>query len=169
MNMKVEDTKKIKGITLIALMITVVILLILVGISVYEGSSMIKKAQLEEIKTNMLLIQAKSKEYVEEAIFKMGINPTDEKKNEVRQEVYVNEAGLEKAGSIPSQFGFSDTSLSYWLTLTAQENWGLSELELEEGEKYLIRFNEENETVEVYNTLGYDGLYSLEEINKVEI
>ncbi len=46
--------------------------------------------------------------------------------------------------------------------------WGLDGLELEEGEYYLIKFDDTNATVEVYNTLGYDGKYSLTEIDSIE-
>ena len=67
------------GVTLISLSITIVILLILAGIALYSGSDTIKKAQLEELKTNMLLIQAKAREYVEDANFKMGVNPDEAK------------------------------------------------------------------------------------------
>ena len=55
---------KNKGITLVALTITIIILLIIAGISISVGKSMIKKANLEELKTNMLLIKTKGKEYV---------------------------------------------------------------------------------------------------------
>ena len=65
--MKVKNNK---GITLIALTITIIILLILASITIYSGKESIKKAQLESLKTNMLLIKAKAKEYVEQASFK---------------------------------------------------------------------------------------------------
>ena len=53
--MKVKNNK---GITLIALTITIIILLILASITIYSGKESIKKAQLESLKTNMLLIKA---------------------------------------------------------------------------------------------------------------
>ena len=65
-----KNIKKENGITLIALGVTIIVLLIIASIGVYSGKETIKKAQLEEMRTNMLLIQAKSKEYVEEANFK---------------------------------------------------------------------------------------------------
>ena len=161
--------KNTNGVTLVALVITVIILLIIASIGVYSGKEVIKRAQLESLRTNMLLIQAKSKEYVEQAIFKMGINPDETKKETVRQEVYVQDAGLEKANEIPSQFEISDSSTCYWLTKASQDKWGLDDIELEAQEKYLIKFDETNEEVEVYNTLGFDGKYSLTNINQIEI
>ena len=64
--------EKNNGVTLLALVITIVVLLIIAGITVYEGKETINRSKLEELRTNMLLIQAKSKEYVEEANFKIG-------------------------------------------------------------------------------------------------
>lgn len=157
-----------EGITLVALTITIIVLLIIAGITIYGSKDTIKKAKLEELKTNMLLIQAKAREYVEDATFKMGINPDENKKNEVRQQVYVEEAKLEKANSVPTDFKISDTTTCYWLTKEAQTNWGLNKMQVESNERYLIKFNENDVTVEVYNSLGYDGNYSLADIDNIQ-
>ena len=51
-----------KGVTLATLVITIVVLLILSGITINYGVSNIKRAKIQNIKTNMLLIEAKTKE-----------------------------------------------------------------------------------------------------------
>lgn len=169
-----EMKNKTQGITIIALVITVIIMLIIASITIYSGKDTIKMAQLEELKTNMLLIEAKAREYVEEATFNMGINPDETKKEEVRNQVYGNGseegAQLEKAdeSSIPSKFGIIDPTTCYWLTETTLEKWGLNEIELKADEKYLIQFNEADVTVEIYNTIGYDGIYSLTELEQIQ-
>ena len=164
--------KENKGITLVALVITIVVMIIIAGIAVYTGTDTIKKAKLEELKTNMLLIEAKAKGLVEEVNFKIGLTkPEDEgyqtKKDSAEQEVYVNGAKLKKATNIsaPSSIPVSEC---YEVTQDAMNVWGLDGLELEEGEYYLIKFDDTNATVEVYNTLGYDGKYSLTEIDSIE-
>lgn len=167
--MSIKSMKnKTEGVTLIALSITVIVLLILVGITVYNSTDTIKRAKLEELKTNMLLIQAKAKKYVEDATFKMGINPDDNKKTEVREDVYVQGAKLEKASNVPADFKITDTSTCYWLTLEAQEEWGLEKIKVENNERYLIQFKEEDVTAEVYNSLGYNGNYSLTDIERIQ-
>lgn len=162
--------KKNRGVTLISLIITIIVLLIIAGISIHSGKEVIRKAQLEQLKTNMLLIKAKAKEYVEEANFKMGINPDDNKKSEVRKEVYINTAKLETAADIDSNDNIP-TAECYKLTKDAIDVWGLNEIEIEEGEDYLIQFKDTdnaNLSVEVYNTNGYNGKYSLTEIEQIE-
>ena len=64
--------KKNKGITMVALVITIVLLLILAGISIGTGGNIIKRTELENLKTGMLLIEVKGKEYVENANFNLG-------------------------------------------------------------------------------------------------
>ena len=160
--------KNEKGITLMALVITAIVLLILAGIGINYGSDTIKKATLEELRTNMLLVEAKAKEYVEEANFKMGISPDDNKKEEVRKEVYEDEAKMKPANGIsaPSSIPVNDC---YIVTEDTMSLWGLQDIKLEDGENYLIKFDDTNLTLEVYNTIGYDGHYSLAEIDKLEV
>ena len=78
------------GITLVSLVITIVVLIILAGIGANSGIKTIKKAKLEEIKTNMLLIEAKAREYMEEINHRMGIGSQEEKvarREESRKEI----------------------------------------------------------------------------------
>ena len=89
--------KKIKnqnGVTLLILVVMIIVMLIIAGITIYSGTGAIKRASLENLKTNLLLIQAKTKEYVEEVSFKMGTKPDEAKRTEIRKEVYETEGML---------------------------------------------------------------------------
>lgn len=179
MNIKIKEHKT-EGITLVALSITIIVLLILAGIAVYSGKETIQKAKLEELKTNMLLIKAKARESVEEANFKLGLNfdsTTEEgasKLSKVKQEIYEEKAGLKKASelqnvSIPIEV---DDSI-YYVTEDTMKKWGLDKIQLDNGEVYLIKFNEiktdKNEVgVEIYNNIGFDNRYSLTEIEQIQ-
>lgn len=159
------------GVTLISLVTTIIVLLILAGITVYSGKETIKKAKLEELRTNMLLIQAKAREYVEEANFKMGSSPDNTKRETVKVEVYETEAKLKKAEQgivAPSSIPLSEC---YQLTQEALTQWGLNKIELKSDECYWIQFDENNATVEIYYNKGYNDngvmKYSLTEIDKI--
>ena len=167
--------KKEKGITILSLILTIVLLGILASVTLYSSRETIDKAKLEELRTNMLLIQAKAQEYVEQANFKIGIKPTDEaqladyesKKQTVREEVYVGEAKLEKAN--PSESSNIDiTDNFYKVTQEALKNWKLDTIEMKDNESYLIAFDDENAKVEIYNTKGYKAHYSLTDIDAIE-
>ena len=53
--------KKENGVTMAMLVIMIIVILILSGVIVYEGTSTIKSAKNQSIYTNMLLIQAKAR------------------------------------------------------------------------------------------------------------
>lgn len=176
-NFKINE----KGITLVALIVTIIILLIIAGIALSGGKNTIKRANLESIKTNMLLIEAKALECVEEVNFKLG--PNNQKIDEItsiRENVYEygndNSAKLKKISelnserpdiTIPSEIPQDETV--YWVTEETMQKWGINKIKLLEGEAYLIKFNETEAKVEIYNTLGFNGKYSLTDINEIEI
>ena len=61
-----NNLKNQKGITMIALAVTVVVILIIAGITVKFGTDAIETAKIESLITNMITIKAKGKGYVEE-------------------------------------------------------------------------------------------------------
>ena len=65
--------KSDKGITMIALAAMLVILMIIATITMYYGNSAIKEAKLQDLKTNMLLIQANLKNDLEKYHLKLII------------------------------------------------------------------------------------------------
>ena len=57
--------KNQKGITLSTLVVTIIILVILAAVSLRTGSEVLNSSKMQNLKTNMLLIQAKAREYTE--------------------------------------------------------------------------------------------------------
>ena len=165
--------KKDKGVTLVTLTITIIVLLIIAGIALYNGKGTIQEANLEELRTNMLLIEAKSKGLVEEANFQLG--PDFQKESEIgtiRNDLYVTENKLQKLSDsgiiVSSEIPTGDNV--YVFTQETASLWALDNVytELEDEEYYIIEFNEREATVEIYNTIGYRGYYSLTDIDELE-
>ena len=168
-----------KGVTLIILVIMIIVMLIIAGITVYSGSDVIKKANLENLKTNLLLIEAKTKEYVEEVSFKMGVNPDDAKKNNVREEVYQDKGKLvdllnasDEVISAAETAGVNINGICYYVSREELDNLGLNQVPEGDGDYYIVEFDETNLTVEIYNTKGYNDKgntkYSLTDIDNIE-
>ncbi len=155
-----------KGVTLIALVIMIIVLLILSGIGIYSGRNSLNKANLEELKTNMLLIKAKAREYVEETNFKIGKETDATKINEIKSEVYEDSQKLKKASDSDLQKINISGDDVYEVTEETLALWGLEKIKTDSNEKYLIEFNDKDLNVEVYNTKGYEGKYSLTNIEK---
>ena len=148
--------------------ITIIILLILASITIYSGKESIKKAQLESLKTNMLLIKAKAKEYVEQASFKNGVN-----KSEISEEAKNELKGKEANASDYSKqnITINGGEILYKLTSDNLKEMGLKDVKLGSNEEYLVKYNIKDVTVEVYNTSGYENngttVYSLSELEKI--
>ena len=163
------NIKNNKGITLITLTITIIVLAIIAGITVYSGIDTVKRTNLESMRTNMLLIQAKAKEYVEEANFKIGKSSDVTENSKIVTTIFENIGCKSPYQNIPTING--EDTRGYWLvTKTAFEKMGLTKIydDLQEGENYLLKVDVDNITVEVYNTLGYQGKYSLTELEELQ-
>lgn len=170
------------GITLVVLIITIIVLLILAGITIHIGTESIQKANLEELKTNMLLIETKAREFVENASFDLGINPenaTDEMKTNAQSELNGEDKGtlVTSDDSIINQLlniGIRqediDNEKVYKLTTENLEKMGINDVQsnYEEG-WYVIVYNIDETTAEIYHTVGYNGKYSLTDIEQIEL
>lgn len=179
--------EKNNGITIVSLIITIIILLILAGISIGTGNKVIKSSELENVKTNMLLIKAKGKEYVENANFKLGTNfkeSTDidnrikTAKAELKKGVEMTESEIEtlKQNIGIKQDNIKNTDYTYYYKLSNDDltDMGLSNVKSDDKNGlYIIKYDLENVEVEVYNTLGFekDGnrYYSLTELQNLNI
>ena len=174
--------EKNKGITMITLVITIVLLLILAGITVGTGGNIIKKSELENLKTNMLLIEAKGKEYLENANFKLGTKietvSQEEKnkrietaKNELRGEDITNDMYIYENIIIKEE---SEYIYYYKLNNQNLTDIGLTNVKSdEENGWYIIKYDIKNVIVEVYNTKGFENeenkYYSLNQLENINI
>lgn len=164
--------KENKGITLVALTITIIVLLIIAGIAIYSGNDIIKNAKLESLKTNMLLIQAKAKEYCEEASFKLGTeeNPSDEKISNAKNSLKGKEQNTDIPLDITKDAGKKE--YIYKLETSNLRDMGINGVESDDNNGYyFVKYNLTDVTVEVYNTKGFtkDGetYYSLTKLQEL--
>lgn len=141
MNLKIE-----KGITLVALVITVILMMILVGVTIHFSTDAIQKANLEDIKTDMISIKTRAKIVAEQYNFKdieslVGSPITDTEAQKL---------GLTNSDKI---LKWSSNDLS---------SQNLSSID---GDKYVVLYNlEDPNECEVYYLDGYEGKYSLTEL-----
>ena len=90
--------KSSSGITLVALAITIIVMMIIATISIYEGTKVIKEAKVQTLETNMLAIKAKAKTYVEEveaATWALTENKEQIRQNFFKGEIDANGYGME--------------------------------------------------------------------------
>lgn len=157
--MKKIDNKS--GITIIALVITVIVLLILIGISVGEGTSLIKRAKIESIMTNMITIKANAKIYAEEInaeVWDLKENDEDVTKTKSynRSNLFNTKYNMEKLenaieiiSKVDSSINDSNGCEAYTITTDTLSEMGLSDL---------ASSSSDGEFVVVYNSADYTKL-----------
>lgn len=174
-----------KGITLAALIITIIVLIILASITVYGGDKLIKKAKIENLKTDMLLIQAESKSAIENVNFKkysLDKNAADynEKLNNIKSENLLGEILTEDLKvKMKSVLQKTDSSIEnidealndcYYLKLEDLNNIDIK-TKAQNGD-YIIRYNLDELTAEVYYINGFNynekTYYSISQLNEIK-
>lgn len=151
--------KKDNGITLIALIVTIIIMIILATIVVDFSTKAINKAKLEDIKTNMLLIQGKSQTIYEKYSFKEIEELTGILYSE--QNTYVISDGLLDHLKV-------EDDIYIWGEEALNEN-GLGTIKTDEQTFYIVDYT----TSEIYFSKGYEYndliYYSLTELQELSI
>lgn len=145
MNLKNE-----KGITIIALIITIILMLILVGVTVKVGTKEISKAKFEDIKTEMISIKTRAEIVKDKYDFKDIDNLVGTKLSEATD--YNTEAIV-----IPDE---SKENCYIWTQedLNSQE---LSSIKVDKDKFYVVYYGDD---IEIYYSKGVDGKYSLTEL-----
>lgn len=137
------------GITIIALTITIILMLILAGVGMHFGSDAVSKAKLEDIKTDMISIKTKARIIAEQYNFKdidslVGNQITDQEATKLG---ITNNENIRK---------WSSEDL---------KNQGLSTIK---GDVYIVNYSlQDTKTCEVYYLEGYEGKYSLTELQDI--
>ena len=143
------NLNKENGITIIALIITIILMLILAGVGMHFGNRAIDKAKLEDIKTDMLSIKTKALVIAEKYNFKdiedlVGTSITNEEANKL---------GITNNDNVRK---WSKEDLN---------NQGLTTID---GNIYIVNYSTDgNNTCEVYYLNGYQGKYSLTELQGI--
>lgn len=177
-----------KGITMVALVITIIVLLIIAGISIGQGNNAIKNSKLENLKTNMLLIEVKAKEQIENAKFKLGTNIEKVTQEEKTNRVNAAKGELKGEEIVDGNIFNNNIKITtekiqednknhiYYYKLSTQNliNIGLNNVKSdEENGYYIIKYDLKNSTIEIYNTVGFDDdgniVYSLTDIKQIKL
>ncbi len=173
--------KNNNGVTMISLVITIIVLIILATITIYSATGLIKRANIENLKTNMLLIEAKAKTALEETIFKIkpfGDNPTDEQliqigKIEEETLIGIKVGENENIKTKLISIGVPEENIEncYYFNKEELDRIGL-DTKIAEQEYYVVQYDFDKLAIEVYYTKGYDykgvTYYSLTQLEDIK-
>ena len=157
--------KDTKGITLLALIITIVILAIITGVSLNIGGKLFNNVNLQTLDTNMLLIQAKVKVISEKNNFDENTVLKGSKVADISNDADINK--LKNEGVI-SETEENYQSYYLWNQDILNEE-GLDSIKLDKGEKYIVNY----ETEEILYIPGYKHsddktYYKLSDLIKIQ-
>lgn len=155
------------GVTLVALVITVILIAIIASTAVYLGGNIIKEARLQTTNTDMLLIEAKAETVYEKLSFETPKDQLADKLTGTKVTLGTADAtNLVKAG-----IGSGDIEKYYLWDESTLKSVGLEGIKPREGELFYVYYGDE---IEVVTSLGFkhtDGktYYKLSEIRNLKI
>ena len=166
------NIKNNKGITLMALVITIIIILILASITVNQGYGLIKEAKIQNLETNLLAIRAKAKEYGENVDAKNWAEEDETEKQNKNEEEFINTYKLNLFDA--SGKAWDDPEYTYYsLDKESFDNMDLSEIYDDNDEEYIIGYKTSDlSEIEIIYAEGIEyndkTIYSLTELQNEE-
>lgn len=148
------------GITIVALVITVIVMIIITSVGIYTGTSILKQTSLQNINTNMMLIQAKTKTISEQAKFNKD---TSNYKGIKLLEV----VGNQKVDELVSNHIVEDEENYYLLSQNDLNEMGLEKIQISDG--YIVNYDT-NEIIYVKGFKQKDQTYyKLSEMKNLKV
>ena len=162
----------------LTLIMAVIVIIAIATVITYVCKKAFDKTNLEDLRTNMLLIQGKAKTYTENVSVETA-NLDEQKEEDNTKIAEVKDQKLkgieldnceENIKKAAEQTGIEDTRDFYYLSQQDLKDMGIS-IKLKENEYYLVKYNFED--TEVVYTKGYKHkdkiYYKLSEIKNIEL
>lgn len=161
--------KEQDGISMIILIIAIVVIMIVVAVIANYAQIMMKEKEFQDLRTNMLFIQAETKKGLEAVCFQIAnldINKADDaaKINDVKKE---NLKGIPLKGSEVEESMPSDIEVNenfYYLDESTLNEIGVKDFDSNKYGFLVVKYDFTNANVEVIITKGYEGKYTLTQL-----
>ena len=169
-----NSIKKENGITLIALIVTIIVLMILSGITINEGISLIGNAKMESIMTNMITLKSRVKVLTEESNSKVWDLAEGEKSSNLHT-IFINDYKMNDDATLNSEQSeqvsseLTGTKVCYKLTDEAVEIMAFTGADAPENYILVFDSNDYDKMDIIYAPgINYEGevLYSLSYMNE---
>ena len=161
--------KEQDGISMIILIIAIGVIMIVVAVIANYAQIMMKEKEFQDLRTNMLFIQAETKKGLEAVCFQIAnldINKADDaaKINDVKKE---NLKGIPLKGSEVEESMPSDIEVNenfYYLDESTLNEIGVKDFDSNKYGFLVVKYDFTNANVEVIITKGYEGKYTLTQL-----
>ena len=163
--------KKQEGMSMIILIVVIVAIMIISVVIANYAKVMIEEKELQDLRTNMLFIQAEAKKGLEEVCFQTAnLDASKEedatKISQVKQENLkgVPLQGTEAENSMPEDIEIDENC--YYLDEETLNEMGVKDLKLDKYGYFVVKYDFTNVNVEVISTKGYEGKYTLTQLTE---
>lgn len=163
------------GKSIVILIIMTILIIIGAAVVINYAKEMMEETEAQDLRTNMLLVQAEVKKGLEQVCFKtVNLNASKQedltKINEAKQESLVgtklSEAPTEVQEAIKNVTNFTFDENCYYLNEETLKQMGIKDINENEDGYIIVQYNFLNADVEVINTKGYKGNHTLTQIIK---
>lgn len=164
-----------EGKTIVKLVIWTILIVIGVVIIINSAQQMMLKTKEQDLRTNMLLMQAEAKKGLEEVCFRtVNLDSTKEEdltkineiKNEYLKGIILTNAPTEVQEAVKNVPEIEINENCYYLDENTINEMGIKYIKESENGYFIVKYNFSNANVEIINTKGYNGNYTLTQINK---
>lgn len=163
--------KKQDGVTLPVLIILIAIIIIVTSILINYVKNRDEEIKGRDLKTNMLLIQAQMKKdleafYLQTANLDKNKEEDKAKIEQVKQETLKGTLvqGSKIENSIPTEITINENC--YYLDEDILNEIGIKNGDSENYGYFVVKYDFESKKIEVINTIGYEGKYTLTELSE---
>lgn len=167
--------KNESGKSILILVIFIFLIIIGASVAVNYAKKMMQETELQDLRTNMLLMQAEVKKGLEEVCFRtVNLNESKEedltKINEIKNEyldgIILKDSAPEVQEATKNVPEFTFDENCYYLDETTLVEIGIKDIDESTDGYFIVKYDFENANVEVINTNGYEGKFTLTDINK---
>lgn len=161
------------GKSIVILVISTILIMIGAGIIINYAQQMMVETKEQDLRTNMLLMQAEVKKGLEEVCFRtVNLNATKEedlpKINEIKQEclkgIILSNSPKEVQEATKNVLEVTFDESCYYLDEVTLKEIGIQEVDASQWGYFIVKYDFSNADVEVINTNGIQGKYTLTQI-----
>lgn len=161
------------GKSIITLVILTILIMIGVAVIINYAQQMMTETETQDLKTNMLLMQAEVKKELEEVCFQTvnldeskedDLVKINEIKNEYLKGTLLSNSPAEVQETIKNVPDITFDENCYYLDEATLTEMGIQGVDESQFGYFIVKYDFSNANVEVINTNGFDGNYTLTQI-----
>jgi len=164
------------GKSIVTLVILTILVIIGASVIINYAKKIILETKEQDLRTNMFLIQAEVKKGVEEVCFhtvnldegkKEDLAKINEIKNEYLKGTILSNSPTEVQESTKNVPDFTFDENCYYLDETTLNEMGIQDVQASQFGYFIVKYDFSNADVEVINTNGFNGNYTLTQIFQI--